>query len=251
MAYSWKWEVKALVVPKFSHPFMIIFDNCFISFELACNHSQICGFKVNIFKSTKQWWLFSICYLMIDDIHLLNWTLMACFNELWNVMFISCNSNVQLVGTKMTRTWGWLISFNPRILCFYEHSNNQLIKPSWCSLVCRCRWGNNFFCTNYLDVSNANQWFVEKVRSNPNNAFHSSIIWWWEKTRYVACKYDLKREQESSSCGWYHDCDLSLVIHPKNFDVFLAFDFPSSFTYSWDKVDSCFIIIITNEKGML
>lgn len=99
----------------------------------------------------------------------------------------------------MTRTWGWLISFNPRILCFYEHSNNQLIKPSWCSLVCRCRWGNKFFCTNYLDVSNANQWFVEKVRSNPNNAFlpqsfgggrkwdmlHANTIWRGNKSPLV------------------------------------------------------------------
>jgi hypothetical protein len=84
-----------------------------------------------------------------------------------------------------------------------------------------------------------------------NNAFPSSIIWWWEKMRCVACKHDLKWQQESTSCQCYHDWDLSLVIHPKNFDMFLAFDFPSSFTYTWDKVDSCFITIITNEKGML
>jgi hypothetical protein len=81
-----------------------------------------------------------------------------------------------------------------------------------------------------------------------NNAFCFSSIWWWEKMRCVACKHNLKRQQESTSCG-YHD--LFLVIHPKNFDMFIACDFPSSFTYSWDKVDSCFIIIITNEKGML
>lgn len=134
----------------------------------------------------------------------------------------------------MIKTWGWLISSNPRIFCFYEHSNNQLIRPSWYSLVCTCRWGNNFYHTNYLDVSNV--------------AFHFSIIWWWERTRCVACKHDLKRQQESTSCGWYHDCDLSLVIHPKNFDTFLAFDFPSSFTCSWHKVDFVLSLLLPMKR---
>jgi hypothetical protein len=115
-------------------------------------------------------------------------------------MFTCCNSNVQLACAKMTRTWGWLISSNPRIPCFYEHSNNQLIKPYWCSLVCRCRWGNKMFYANCLDVSNVDQWFIEKVRSNPSTMYfllqsfgggrkwdvlHANTIWRGKKSPLI------------------------------------------------------------------
>ncbi len=115
-------------------------------------------------------------------------------------MFTCCNSNVQLACTKVTKTWRCLISSNPRIICFYQHSNNQLIRPSWCFLVCRCRWGNKMFCTKCLDVSNVDRWFVEKVRSNPStmhfvlqsfgggrkrNVLHANTIWKGNKTPLV------------------------------------------------------------------
>ncbi len=100
----------------------------------------------------------------------------------------------------MFRTWGWLTSSNPRIFCFYEHSNNQLIRPSWCFLVCRCRWGNKMFCTNCLDVSNVDQWFIKKVKSNPStmhfvfqafgggrkwDVLHANTIWKGNKSPLV------------------------------------------------------------------
>jgi hypothetical protein len=116
------------VVLVFSQPLAIIPSMPFTCVYVECNHPQIWGLKLLILKSMSGSFQSHICCLITFVVHLLKWTLNACFKGRWIMTFTSCNSLVQLVGINTTSMFGcsFLIqSRNSLLLCMLQQSINH------------------------------------------------------------------------------------------------------------------------------
>ncbi len=130
MATSWNSLFQALISPIFSHLFKIIVCLLLNFFHVLCNHSQICGFKLLILKSTLKFLPFSIYYLMTPNVELHLECMLEWYCEMtlvgWRMM-------AQFAGTKTTKIFGcfsFIQSKNSWCLCTLQQSNNQT--SLWC-----------------------------------------------------------------------------------------------------------------------
>lgn len=122
---SWNSLFQVLVSPIFSHLFKIIVCLLLNLFHALCNHSQICGFKLLILKSTLRLLPFLIYYLMTPNVEL---HLECMFKWHCKLTLIGCKTMVQFVGTKTTKIFGFFLLSSPKILDFCVDSSNLITK---------------------------------------------------------------------------------------------------------------------------
>jgi hypothetical protein len=122
---SWNSLFQVLVSPIFSHPLKIIVYLLLNLFHALCNHSQICGFKLLILKSTLRLLPFFIYYLMTPNVEL---HFECMFQWHCKMTLVGWRTMVKFARTKTTKIFGcfsFIQSKSSWFLCRFQQSNNQ------------------------------------------------------------------------------------------------------------------------------
>ncbi len=92
----------------------------------------------------------------------------------------------------------------------------------WCFSTCKCKWDNQIFCTNWLDVSNISEWFAKNVRSYLL-ALHLLLPSIVDGSECLRCCLQTWFEEatKSTCCGWYHHREFFLSSISRIFKCFL------------------------------